>query len=465
MSIPIFRDINNSIIRRMRKIVYFALVLFAMPLIGQNNGVGGNINAKSSCVSESDRASIRQNIRESKKRLGKFAKSEVESRDVTDLIFPLKMVETIPGYNDFYAYSNFVDHDDSSGVQDYDCKTKTYDGHLGVDIFTFPFAWHLYENDLVHVVSMFEGRVLLKQDDNFDMNCSPEGQWNSVFVEHEDGSVMIYGHLKSGSLTTKQIGETVEKGEYLGVVASSGFSDGPHLHIEYYDEDVNLLDPFEGDCNSLNSNSLWESQPVHTNPKINAVLTHNSQPRVDCGLSNEVSDLSNSFQPNDEIFAGVYITDYQAGDVIVTEVYGPDNNFYGGFNSFNNNESFNWFWNSAQLTLTDVHPKGTWRIVSELRGETVTHTFEFGDDLSSVNDQNNSQVSIYPNPSYRVLNIVSEESIIGSHYELYDSNGKSVKNGILKSHQLATDELVTGLYFLIIVNDNTSIAPMKFFKI
>ena len=54
------------------------------------------------------------------------------------------------------------------------------------------------------------------------------------------------GHAEKGSLTTKAIGETVNQGEYLGIVASSGCSTGPHLHLEVYDADVQLVDPYEG---------------------------------------------------------------------------------------------------------------------------------------------------------------------------------------------------------------------------
>lgn len=448
----------------MRAIIIATLIMFTLALHGQTHGNSASRNAVSACLSDIDRAYIAEQIKENKRILGMPSNSEVQSREVTDLIFPLELAEEIPGFDEYYGISNYVDHNSSSGIQDYNCQSKSYDGHRGTDIFTFPFPWYLYENDLVNVVSMFDGVVVWKQDGNFDMNCSWQGQWNAVYVAHEDGSVMWYGHLKSGSLTSKELGETVEKGEYLGVVASSGFSDGPHLHIEYYDEDDNLLDPFGGECNSLNTNSLWESQLDHTNPRVNAVMTHKSQPRIDCGLENDVSDFSNYFQPDEEIFAGVYITDYQAGDVIVTSIYGPDNNFYGSFNTFHNEESYGWFWNSVQLILTEEHPKGTWRIESKYGDNVVTHTFEFGDDLSSTENVLNGQISIYPNPSNTFINLVGEDLSIGTRYQVYDYSGKIVKKGKLHGNTLSIEELTIGLYFLVIVNDEKELSAIKFFK-
>ena len=42
-------------------------------------------------------------------------------------------------------------------------------------------------------------------------------------------------------MTSKSIGQTVTKGEFLGKVASSGKSTGPHLHLEVHDSSSNTV--------------------------------------------------------------------------------------------------------------------------------------------------------------------------------------------------------------------------------
>ena len=60
-------------------------------------------------------------------------------------------------------------------------------------------------------------------------------------------------HMKDGSLTSKWKVIMCKKGEYLGTVASSGNSTGPHLHfqINYLYED----DP-DGDFTGYNQDAM-----------------------------------------------------------------------------------------------------------------------------------------------------------------------------------------------------------------
>jgi murein DD-endopeptidase MepM/ murein hydrolase activator NlpD len=162
-------------------------------------------------------------------------------------------------FNSYYGISNFVDQDNSSGLLDYECNSRTYNGHKGTDYFTWPFPWYIYENNFVEVVAAEGGIIVSWYDDRADDHCSCQGYWNAIYVQHSDGSQTWYGHLKKNSLTSKHLGDSVEKGEYLGIVASSGCSTAPHLHFEVYDNNNNLIDPYSGSCNFLNSTSWWTS--------------------------------------------------------------------------------------------------------------------------------------------------------------------------------------------------------------
>lgn len=55
------------------------------------------------------------------------------------------------------------------------------------------------------------------------------GYGNQVLVQHADGVQTRYGHL---SAITVVVGQTVDAGQQVGAVGSTGVSTGPHLHFE-----------------------------------------------------------------------------------------------------------------------------------------------------------------------------------------------------------------------------------------
>jgi murein DD-endopeptidase MepM/ murein hydrolase activator NlpD len=55
------------------------------------------------------------------------------------------------------------------------------------------------------------------------------GYGNVVYVDHGNGISTRYGHLSHIDVT---VGQTVKRGDNLGLVGSTGRSTGPHLHYE-----------------------------------------------------------------------------------------------------------------------------------------------------------------------------------------------------------------------------------------
>ncbi len=55
------------------------------------------------------------------------------------------------------------------------------------------------------------------------------GYGNVVYIDHGNGLQTRYGHL---SRIDVEIGQQITRGEYLGLVGSTGRSTGPHLHYE-----------------------------------------------------------------------------------------------------------------------------------------------------------------------------------------------------------------------------------------
>jgi len=60
-----------------------------------------------------------------------------------------------------------------------------------------------------------------------------------VVIDHGNGYRTLYGHM---SAITAQAGQSVQKGQLIGRVGSTGNSTGPHLHFEVYQNGV-LQDP------------------------------------------------------------------------------------------------------------------------------------------------------------------------------------------------------------------------------
>ncbi len=291
-------------------------------------------------------------------------------------------VVNAPGnhWNNSWGISNFVDQDLTSGLEDYECFARTYDGHKGTDIFTWPYPWYLKDNDLVYVVAGAPGTIIAKHDGNEDDHCSCFGTWNAVYIEHADGSIAWYGHLKLGSLTTKSVGETVTTGEYLGVVASSGCSTGPHLHLEVYDDDIynydHLIDPFSGPCNDFNASSWWVDQLDYREPKINTILTHDTPPVHGCPSPNEFPHFDDIFIPGETIYTAAYFKDQLAGTTVNYELLRPNGTSYTTWSKdFVNTYNASWwyyFW-----TFPNDGPFGTWKFKATYQGETVEHPFQY----------------------------------------------------------------------------------------
>jgi murein DD-endopeptidase MepM/ murein hydrolase activator NlpD len=143
-----------------------------------------------------------------------------------------------------------------------------YDEHRGSD-FALAGSFETMDNGSAMVVAAADGVVIATHDgeydrchvntDTADIDCDGfPMRANQVTVEHEDGIVTLYWHLKSGSVQV-QVGQEVACGEPLGLVGSSGFSSFPHLHFELQ-QDEEAIDPYAGEYSQ--AESWWtEQQP------------------------------------------------------------------------------------------------------------------------------------------------------------------------------------------------------------
>jgi hypothetical protein len=206
-----------------------------------------------------------------------------------ELNWPLR--SNRPGAFGYHGISNYVDHDPAfpSRLRDYACGARTYDNaggynHAGTDYFLWPFPWRTMDEEAVSIVAAADGVIVGRSDGNPDRSCATgDAPWNAVYVRHDDGGIAWYGHMKRGSVTAKQPGDSIAAGEYLGLVGSSGSSTGPHLHFELHDAAGRVVDPRHGECNA--APERWSPPQPYEDPAINALSLHDAQPEtLSCGV-------------------------------------------------------------------------------------------------------------------------------------------------------------------------------------
>ncbi|HET9140256.1 M23 family metallopeptidase [Actinophytocola sp.] len=64
------------------------------------------------------------------------------------------------------------------------------------------------------------------------------GLW--VRVQHEDGTISVYGHVDTFSVKE---GQKVKAGQQIARMGNRGYSTGPHLHFEIWDATGKKLNP------------------------------------------------------------------------------------------------------------------------------------------------------------------------------------------------------------------------------
>ena len=97
-------------------------------------------------------------------------------------------------------------------------------GHKGSRRFAYDFSLPMG----TRVLAARAGRIIGAYDGSKD---SDGGRSNYIKIEHEDGSLAYYAHLKFNSIVIKK-GDMVERGDVIALSGNSGNSTGPHLHFE-----------------------------------------------------------------------------------------------------------------------------------------------------------------------------------------------------------------------------------------
>ncbi len=420
------------------------------------------------CISEDEQKeiqlSIDQNVNELKLKNPKMFQKSLGGIPSHPLFeWPTRSKAGFTDYG-YYTVNFLVDQNLGFPNQllDYNCGARTYDwgsgSHAGTDIILWPYAWRRMDEQVMEVIAAAPGIIVNKVDGNFDRNCNNNGSgtWNQINIRHADGSTAWYLHFKSGSLTTKSVGDSVITGEYLGTAGSSGSSSWPHLHFQVMDSTNALIDPWQGPCNSMNPDTWWFNQQPYNVPSVNRICTKKTQLDYYNCPNPEITYEADTFNLGDSLWLWIYTRDLDSSSTMQINIYNPS-----GQNVLN--FPFTVPWQTIATTYLRwyylVDPwftQGNWTFEVVYNGITYQHPFYITQGFAGSNENKFDQgFTISPNPSrgdfqiefksrsseaisVEIKNVLGERVLIENLVSLTGDNKFKINNS----------RLVKGVYFV-----------------
>lgn len=417
------------------------------------------------CITEFEYNEMRRQIAENASHLVVNKSQFNTTSSSIKLEWPLRRSSNLKD-SGYYFISAFVDMDNTSAIKDWNCGTRTYNGHRGTDIAAWPFSWNKMDNKLVEVIAAAPGKIVGKINNKFDRVCKPTGSElaNYVLIQHADGTLAGYIHLKQGSATSKSIGDSVTTGEYIGIVGSAGISSGVHLHFEIY-SDATLtkpLDPFYGPCNTTIDTSLWANQNPDADPQILKLSLHSNWPYL-AACPNTIDSLYevDSFIsiPNLQAVFNVFTKHVTAGMTWNFKILNPDSTIFDSweYTSLSNRTLSNLGWKKNLPT-----DPGTYTYEVIFNGFTQSKIFTIKDASTSIVAVVRKEIAKqfvlaqnYPNP-FNPSTVIRYELPTRSHVllKVYDAIGREVAplvNEVKEPGQYSVNfdasNLPSGIYF------------------
>ncbi len=407
--------------------------------LNAQDGQGFFQPSNSACLTPEQRKHIQEELAANRRMLKAEGKL-IENKTLAHPLFIWPVTKN-PNtkYKNVWSISNYVDHNLAypDQLQDWNCGTRTYDtvdgyNHKGIDIFTWPFGWYMMDFDQAHVIAAADGIIIGKSNGNFDRNCGfGNGNWNAVYIQHADGSVSWYGHLKNNSLTSKSIGSPVSAGEYLGVVGSSGNSTGPHLHLEVYNSNNQLVDTYSGSCNiwASSTDSWWANQKPYVDPKINGIFTHSDLVVFnDCGVQ-ETTNFKDSFNTGEKVVVYMYFADLPVGKNVNFKLIRPDNTIANNI-TFSTANFYYAYYKYFTFQSSQFNQFGNWKATVTIDSQTDTHDFVYGANMNVSDVRTSKQFSVVNPVKNNQLQIMNKANLpsYNTIMEIFSMDGKLLES-------------------------------------
>ena len=371
----------------------------------------------------------------------------------------------------YHTLQNQVDHNltPNGNLTDYNCGTRTYDwetgNHGGTDYILWPYPWKRMQESTMEVVAAAPGVIINKRNSFNDLNCLNNGNpnWNGIVVEHSDGSIAIYMHFKKNSATSKEMGDTVSAGEFLGIAGSSGSSTIPHLHFEIRTADGDLIDPYKGTCNTINADSWWATQENYYVPRINRISTHYSiTDDTACPVVENTYERTN-FNNGDLLVLKLYYRDIKPNDVTHVKITNPNGVVVTDFTWAQNWGVFyptaHAYWSFGNVTSDWL--TGVYNVDVTFGGNSYSTIFGVRTSLATE-EQVSEGLSIYPNPVRDILYIKNFQNLKSA--EIVDMSGRTIKIMDTKANKINVNTLLKGTYILKLRNTDQEMKTIKFIK-
>ena len=229
---------------------------------------------------------------------------------------------------------NYFDADPGPEARDFQCGAATYNTHKGVD-FSVPSLAQM--NLGIDVLAAAPGTVERVRDGVPDRLFTNENRaevgnqecGNGVIIDHGDGWVTQYCHLRQGSVVVAP-DQSVAAGSVLGEIGSSGLAEFPHVHFGVR-KDGTPIDPFTGltaagSCGSGEAGALWNdtaARAVH--PPRSEVIDLNFAPAAvspkDAVAMTRVTDGPRADWPAIVVYSSAI--NLKAGDVQIVTLRDP----------------------------------------------------------------------------------------------------------------------------------------------
>ena len=339
---------------------------------------------------------------------------------------------------------NYVDWD-ITGFKDYNCGTKSYDGHQGTDFVIRSFQ---AMDDSVAVYAAAAGVVTYVIDSLFDRETDGDVTkqlGNYIALSHPNDFYTYYGHLMQNSAQVA-VGDTVEFGQLIGFVGSSGNSTDPHLHFELWYDSLYVVDPFAGTCGNMMSSfidppaydtslTVWDSglhlKDALTINDLRERITTIEAPYI-------ITPTSDSL-----LYFWAHISGLRKDKELVIRWYTPDNVEWFE-HSFILDKDYWYYYYWSYIDHQNL-ALGDWTVKLFYDGtEISTQTFKVNQVTSTANHPETTDCQVYKNWSM-------ERLLASDDYDLHIFN---MNGQLVLKEQLP--HVPSGIYFMQILKENKS---------